>query len=403
MVSIAINLLLAIIAIRLWPSSNSPAPAASTITNLVVITARTQQSVPGDLPLLVTFVTNRFHWRQIESTNYDEYVANLRGVGCPEKTVRDIIIADVEKHYESRREAAGRRMPFFAGGQQRRLGQRAHIAESEALIQQEQELIRRLLGIEWIDSDNPFRRGNTVEQSISRLAFGPLPEETFQRALATIGQYESLASRTRSRSHDILTDEDDAALLGLEQSLRERLAGMLTPLQLEEFQARTAAFEMFGENLFPESMELTSDEARKIALAKFAAKDSFGIFDLRPAENRKGREQSMSNAVANILGEKRFAEYQRAQEKDYQNLFRVCRDNSLSKDTVNKIYDIRKLTAEEVARIRGDETLDSAARQQRFQEIQNSIQREISGLMGARAYGTYLQVYGLWVTNVTKL
>ena len=34
-------------------------------------------------------------WSQIEADNYQAYVANLRRVGCPEATVRDIIIADV--------------------------------------------------------------------------------------------------------------------------------------------------------------------------------------------------------------------------------------------------------------------------------------------------------------------
>jgi len=44
-------------------------------------------------------VSNAFQWRQLESTNYRTYVANLRGIGCPEQTVRDIISADVHCLY----------------------------------------------------------------------------------------------------------------------------------------------------------------------------------------------------------------------------------------------------------------------------------------------------------------
>src|SRR5690349_13940800 len=36
-----------------------------------------------------------FDWRQMESEDYQQYLANLRAIGCPEKTVRDIILADV--------------------------------------------------------------------------------------------------------------------------------------------------------------------------------------------------------------------------------------------------------------------------------------------------------------------
>src|SRR5207249_1222220 len=43
-----------------------------------------------------------FTWRQIESEEYKSYIANLRSVGCPEQTIRDIIIADVNKLYAAR-------------------------------------------------------------------------------------------------------------------------------------------------------------------------------------------------------------------------------------------------------------------------------------------------------------
>src|SRR5438094_8605532 len=38
-----------------------------------------------------------FRWSQIESADYPAYVANLRAIGAPEKTIRDIILADLEK------------------------------------------------------------------------------------------------------------------------------------------------------------------------------------------------------------------------------------------------------------------------------------------------------------------
>ena len=36
-----------------------------------------------------------FSWREVESDDYPTYIANLRDIGCPEQTIRDIIIADV--------------------------------------------------------------------------------------------------------------------------------------------------------------------------------------------------------------------------------------------------------------------------------------------------------------------
>ncbi len=44
-----------------------------------------------------------FSWRQIESTDYSTYIANLRSVGCPEQTIRDLITADVGSLYAAKR------------------------------------------------------------------------------------------------------------------------------------------------------------------------------------------------------------------------------------------------------------------------------------------------------------
>ncbi len=46
-----------------------------------------------------------FHWRSVETADYRGYVENLRAIGCPEQTVRDIVITDVNRLYASRRAA----------------------------------------------------------------------------------------------------------------------------------------------------------------------------------------------------------------------------------------------------------------------------------------------------------
>jgi hypothetical protein len=41
-------------------------------------------------------------WSAVESADYKCYIANLRAIGCPEKTIRDIIVADVNQLYQQR-------------------------------------------------------------------------------------------------------------------------------------------------------------------------------------------------------------------------------------------------------------------------------------------------------------
>src|SRR5437879_6068345 len=81
-----------------------------------------------------------FNWRQVESSDYSTYIANMRAVGVPEQTIRDVIIADVAQAYEARRAAllATRRKPFmyWETADRRRLSP----AEMQELEKQEMEL-----------------------------------------------------------------------------------------------------------------------------------------------------------------------------------------------------------------------------------------------------------------------
>jgi hypothetical protein len=53
----------------------------------------------------------KFQWNQLESPDYRAYIANLRAVGCPKQTIRDIITADVDSLYAARRQRLAAQVP----------------------------------------------------------------------------------------------------------------------------------------------------------------------------------------------------------------------------------------------------------------------------------------------------
>jgi hypothetical protein len=66
--------------------------------------ASNHPSVIEAQPPLTPVPSKPFHWHQLESTNdYREYVNNLRGIGCPESTVEDIVWGDAERVFSSER------------------------------------------------------------------------------------------------------------------------------------------------------------------------------------------------------------------------------------------------------------------------------------------------------------
>ncbi len=75
-------------------------------------------------PEVVTnVVVEPFDWRKVESSDYREYVANLRAIGCPPATIQDIVSADLRKNLQDK-------LKLPAEGHERSLCAETGVAES---------------------------------------------------------------------------------------------------------------------------------------------------------------------------------------------------------------------------------------------------------------------------------
>ena len=135
-ISIAANIFLA--ALVLWlirrtpvAAERLPAAGAVELSTRAAETAAVRPAVADSNP-------EPFRWSELESTDYRTYLANLRRVGCPAQTIRDILIADVHSAYARRRERLERAL---RGGD-------AAPAEAELaeLRREEASLLATLLG-----------------------------------------------------------------------------------------------------------------------------------------------------------------------------------------------------------------------------------------------------------------
>ena len=82
---------------------SSPTPIASVVTPSATVITNTRTKVvrePG-APNTPSPGLN-FTWSAVEAADYKQYIANLRAIECPEETIRDIILADVNKLFAPR-------------------------------------------------------------------------------------------------------------------------------------------------------------------------------------------------------------------------------------------------------------------------------------------------------------
>ena len=77
-------------------TSPTPVAAATAPSTTVITNTRTKIVREPDAPTAPAPGLN-FTWSSVEAANYKEYIANLRAIDCPEETIRDLILADVNK------------------------------------------------------------------------------------------------------------------------------------------------------------------------------------------------------------------------------------------------------------------------------------------------------------------
>jgi len=141
-ISLGMNLVLAVAvsqALRWSAPLAAPITSGKSLINLV-------PPVGASPPVGETITTNRFLWSQLKSSDLEQYLTNLRAIGCPERTVRDIISREIQRSYSRRSLRNLEPKNFWACGPEREQFSAPYRQALILLHQEERELNRRLLG-----------------------------------------------------------------------------------------------------------------------------------------------------------------------------------------------------------------------------------------------------------------
>lgn len=400
-ISVCLNLALAGVAFHLARKSATIAAPASPSASMIFQTSPVAGSEMSNSSGAVAYVTNRFDWRNVESEDWEQLVAGLRAIGCPEKTIRDILFARASRAFDKPDRPAGPALPFWTAGVKRQRAQREQSRLRDAEREKLRERLQRLIGFDADPREHEIL-GHLQDQALSRFFFGPMPEETFQRLVATVAHYDVLKDGVNSRAGGVLLAGDEDELKNLSTRLRQEMATLLTPTQAEEMNARCAIMQ-FGNKVEFEATDLTPADLRQVALAYAKVRDPLAdMFELwhSPSDN----EQELVHAAAReVLGATRYAQFERAADNDFRMLFNLGKELELPREAAVKVYDVRNLAQQELQRLRDDSSLSDAERNQRVEKMQTETQQAVLDALGAKACQDFLNRGGVWVTNLNKL
>ena len=204
-------------------------------------------------------------WAKLETPDVRQFVANLRAIGCPEATIRDIVTLRICRRYrarliESQAEMYGR---LTESQNLDRADWKKLRDINQALRDEMHDELESVLGADW----GTLTAGLTSFPQAEDNVHQTLSAEQRSQLRAVKGKFRSeLQELEEKRLLGTMEPEDAAALRRLEQEQQTALAAVLSPQQLEEYLYRDSAAADYVRRTLPEA----KNEAEYRAMVKLA-------------------------------------------------------------------------------------------------------------------------------------
>ncbi len=365
--------------------------------------SRTPKKDPA-LSSKIIYVTNQFNWREVESSDYRKYIANLRAIGCPESTIKDIILTDIMKLYAARRGQFyhnGREFKFWETDEKRKLNARQIEEREKQLAAIDKEIpavLRDLLGINYEREINKYFVDANEEER--RLSF--LSEEKRNQVLALRDEFEGVQERILEASHGSLSAADVDALRKVEARRNEALGKILSGSEFAEFELRMSPV---ADRLRDELMGFNPSEAefRQIFEMEKAVEEKFAFVD--SSDEKILREKAVAqkeirDELKRQWGDARYADYERAQNPDFRSASVFVEVYELPISTAQTIFEIKQIAEAERRNLLSNTAIPEQERRGALAAIQAETEKTLRQTMGAKVFSNYTQSSGKWIQNL---
>jgi hypothetical protein len=417
--SLGLNVALALACWHLWTApkaevllSTPPPPGVSGLEPpppVAIEEGVMRVGVGEGAPVLVT-------WSDLASSDFFEYRDNLLAIGCPERTVRDILDSELDRWFLERRR------PILEAVQRNFWERAAHGArdgfdevetELNRLWQERNELLVAVLGER--EPDRVLQLGWRQERFVQRHQW--LPEDVQARLFELDEKHEQAerdwADEIRTRPDPQWTAEDHVqhqqlqaayeanrqATLGdwadefeFRDSRRAQWAGLL--VGFEPTEAEWRAVTQAGIDLDAELRQAGPAADILLMMERYGIAPKSTPEDLQAIADARAQYES---AVRAALGPERYAAYQRAADQDFRQTRDVTQRLGLADDVAIQAWEIQRSARVAADELRAGVGLDDARRHAALEQIHAEAQRALQVALGERGYGTYMNHAGAWL------
>lgn len=407
--SLLLNLvLICVVAFKLTPKPQSdPAPSFAPIDEIVEASGSTATEAPTDsstpTPPEPVAQIQAFHWSQLEAPDYRDYIANLRAIGCPEETIRDLVIAEVNKRYspqlmalypQNRNKEYWKNNMFFGADPEL-------TAKREAISKEKDDLLKALLGD---DYKKQQQLASGVNSNHRGLDYIPEDKRDEAQKVLTALNKEKQAIYAAAEGHILPSDQKKIA--EIYKKHRDQLSKILTPQELFDWEIRnsdTAQQMRFSLDVF----EPSEEEFRNIFPIKHENSLSTVGTDygsMTPEERKIYQEQAkkMNEQLKETLGPERYEEYQRSNDYSYQTLYKLGRREDIPKESINEVWEMKDIYNDARNKIMRNKDMSPEERNAAIREISQETQNSVKGILGEETFKNYKSRGGHWLHENTR-
>jgi hypothetical protein len=307
----------------------------------------------------------------VESADYRQYIANLRAIGCPEQTIRDLIVADLNALYASRLKAIWARRPqnYWQKYREDRPSP-DQLKKLQTLEEEKSQVVKALLGFRPSAQESVDTMFLQLQGNEQQLLF--LPEDGRQAAMDALAEANFSAQEEKLRILDPNNDPERELFDKKMQVLQK----VLTPDELEEFRLRSS----------PRAQWLRSEvQYFDCTPAEFKA-----LLDLRDQRLGPGYENlapDHAQAIADVrqvLGDERALTFTRVSDQNYTNIRLAAERAGLSAEVADSAGQLSLDSQAAATRITSDSSLSQDEKSSRLKALRTQTESQLDALLAQR-------------------
>lgn len=332
----------------------------------------------------------------------------LRALGLPEEVVRRIVRTILLEPYYNRYRA------LLAQHNNEKSDLLAGESYSNRLTKEERAELRTL-SREGARQAEALFGSTSTEPDLENIRYSYLPSDKADQLRQINRDYAEMRTDLNDEIGRFRVASDDQKLKLLEQERRKDIESVLSPTELAEYDLRHSNTASTLRNRLA-NLNVSDSEFRALfdiykpvydssatsAIRNFTPNQALTQEQIAQLKaQRDARAQSEDQARA-LLGDERYAEYNRTGDYDYRMLQAAATRFSLPQQTIEQVYGLRNTVSAETLNISNNGSLTPDQKKAALSDLANQARTQVRNALGQEIGDAYLKTNMQWLNRVAS-